>query len=183
MASDRILELLRRPVDQHEYTEIRELWKTHSIAEDNRDLPGLISTLTEDCVYEVLGTGARWEGHEGAARFYTELLTAFPDIHFDLEYIVIGPQGVCEEARVTATHEARWLEHEPTGEKLAWRNAIFFPWDPPPRSSKARWSTPTWSLARDRNPRARTPVAQTPEAVRPGPIRLVSAVIRADLSA
>ena len=93
MASDRILELLRRPVDVDEYTEIRELWKTHSIAEDNRDLPGLISTLTDDCVYEVMGTGARWEGHEGAARFYTELLTAFPDIHFDLEYIVIGPQG------------------------------------------------------------------------------------------
>ena len=50
------------------------------------------------------GTGARWEGHEGATRFYTELLTAFPDIHFDLDYIVIGPQGVCEEAIVTATH-------------------------------------------------------------------------------
>ena len=97
----------------------------HSIAEDNRDLPGLISTLTEDCVYEVMGTGARWERHEGAARFYTELLTAFPDIHFDLEYIVIGPQGVCEEAIVTATHEARWLDHEPTGERLEWRNAIF----------------------------------------------------------
>lgn len=59
MASDRILELLRRPVDLDEYVEIRELWKTHSIAEDNRDLPGLISTLTEDCVYEVVGTSAR----------------------------------------------------------------------------------------------------------------------------
>ena len=78
MASERILELLRRPVVDDEYQEIRELWKTHSIAEDNRDLPGLISTLTEDCVYEVMGTGARWEGHDGAARFYTELLTAFP---------------------------------------------------------------------------------------------------------
>ena len=107
MASDRILDLLRRPVDPDEVAEIRELWKVHSIAEDNRDLPGLISTLTEDCVYTVAGTGARWEGHEGAARFYTELLTAFPDIHFDLDYIVIGPQGVCEEAVVTATHGAR----------------------------------------------------------------------------
>ena len=83
-----------------------------------------------------VGTGARWEGHEGAARFYTELLTAFPDIHFDLEYIVIGPQGVCEEAQVTATHEGRWLEHEPTGERLEWRNAIFFPWDPAARKFK-----------------------------------------------
>jgi predicted ester cyclase len=134
MASEAILELLRRPVDVDEYNEIRELWKTHSIAEDNRDLPGLISTLTEDCVYEVRGwEEARWEGHEGAARFYTELLTAFPDIHFDLTSIVIGPQGVSEEAEVTATHAARWLGYEPTGERLTWRNAIFFPWDPAAR--------------------------------------------------
>src|ERR671911_6158 len=128
MASERILDLLRRPVDVEEFEEIRELWKTHSIAEDNRDLPGLIATLTEDCVYEVAGTGARWEGHQGAASFYTELLTAFPDIHFDLEYIVMGPRGVCEEAGVTAPQGGRGLEHEPTGERLEWRNAIFFPW-------------------------------------------------------
>jgi predicted ester cyclase len=136
MASKRILELLNRPADPAEHAEIRELWKRHSIAEDNRDLPGLISTLTEDCVYTVAGTGARWEGHEGATRFYTELLTAFPDIHFDLDYIVVGPQGVCEEAVVTATHQGRWLDHEPTGERLEWRNAIFFPWDPVARKFK-----------------------------------------------
>lgn len=129
MASERILELIRRPVDPAEHDRIRELWKRHSIAEDNRDLPGLISTLTDDCVYEVMGSGARWEGHDGAVRFYTELLTAFPDIRFELESIVIGPQGVCEDARVTATHVGRWLEHEPTGTQLEWRNAIFFPWD------------------------------------------------------
>ena len=150
MATERILELLRRPVAPDEYTEIRELWKTHSLAEDNRDLPGLISTLTEDCVYEVMGTGARWEGHEGAARFYTELLSAFPDIHFDLEYIVIGPQGVCEEARVTGTHHGRWLEHEPTGERLEWRNAIFFPWDPRQAQVQGRDGV--------HRPRARSPV-------------------------
>jgi predicted ester cyclase len=130
VASDRILDLLRRPVDPDEVAEIRELWKVHSLAEDRRDLPGLISTLTEDCVYTVAGTGVRWEGHAGAARFYTELLTAFPDIQFDLDFIVIGPQGVCEEAVVTATHEGRWLSFEPTGEPITWRNAIFFPWDP-----------------------------------------------------
>ena len=79
---------------------------------------------------------ARWEGHEGATRFYTELLTAFPDIHFELDYIVIGPQGVCEEAIVTATHLGKWLDFEPTGEKLEWRNAIFFPWDPVARKFK-----------------------------------------------
>ena len=129
MSRDAVLEELRREVDPTEYDAIRELWKTHSIAEDKRDLQGLISTLTEDCVYTVDPGGARWEGHEGAARFYTELLTAFPDIHFDLTDIVIGPQGVCEWARVSGTHQSRWLGYEPTGERLVWNVVILFPWD------------------------------------------------------
>jgi predicted ester cyclase len=129
MASDRVLALLRREPTSDEHDEIRELWKHHSLAEENRDLPGLLSTLTDDCVYELVQTGHRWEGHEGAARFYGGLLAAFPDIDFDLTEIVIGPQGVCEEANVTGTHEAAWLGIEPGGERLAWKVVIFFPWD------------------------------------------------------
>ncbi len=133
MSREAALELLRRDIDPAEYDEIRELWKRHSIAEDQRDLPGLLATLTDDCVYELVPNGARWECHDGATRFYTELLTAFPDIHFDLSDIVIGPQGVCEEARVTATHRADWLDYPASGERLEWRVVIFFPWDPDQR--------------------------------------------------
>jgi predicted ester cyclase len=135
-AHDAVVELLRRDVSQEEYDEIRELWKTHSIAEDNRDLPGLISTLTEDCVYELVQTGDRWEGHEGAARFYTQLLTAFPDVTFMLTDIVIGPQGVVEQADVAATHAEEWLGQPGTGERVEWKVVIFFPWDPAKRKFK-----------------------------------------------
>jgi predicted ester cyclase len=128
MAAD-VRDLVRLEPTADEYDAVRELWKRHSIAEDERDLPGLLATLTEDCVYELVQTGHRWEGHEGAARFYTGLLGAFPDIHFALTNIVIGPQGVCEEADVTGTHEAAWLGIAPTGEHLAWQVTIFFPWD------------------------------------------------------
>ena len=108
LAREAIREELGREITPEEYERIRAEWKTHSIAEDRRDIPGLLSTLTEDCVYEVVSTGVLWEGHEGATRFYTELLTAFPDIHFDLQHIVIGPQGVFEEAHVTGTQEGEW---------------------------------------------------------------------------
>jgi steroid delta-isomerase-like uncharacterized protein len=128
-----VRDLVRRDADQSELDAIRELWKKHSIAEDERDLPGLVSTLTEDCVYELVQSGHRWEGHKGAARFYMELLSAFPDIHFDLTDIVIGPQGVCEEADVTGTHQAAWLGFPPSGERMAWKVVIFFPWDPDQR--------------------------------------------------
>ena len=131
-----VLELMRKEVDPAEVAEIRELWKEHSKAEDNRSIEGLLATLSEDCVYTVYPNDVSWHGHEGAARFYTELLTAFPDIVFELQNIVIGPQGVVEEAIVTGTHAAKWLDAEPTGEKMTWRNAIFFPWDPESRRFK-----------------------------------------------
>jgi predicted ester cyclase len=124
-----VRELIRRDPVPDEHDAIRELWKRHSIAEDKRDLPGLLATLTEDCVYELVQTGHRWEGHEGAARFYAGLLGGFPDIDFQLTNIVIGPQGVCEEADVTGTFENAWLGIQPTGERLAWEVTIFFPWD------------------------------------------------------
>ncbi|MFN2572665.1 MAG: ester cyclase [Gemmatimonadales bacterium] len=136
MSTD-VRELLARDVSPDSYREIRELWKAHSIAEDRRDIPGLIATLSPDCVYEVVGEPeARWDGHAGATRFYTELLGAFPDIHFDLQQIVIGPQGVCEEAKVTGTHRGRWLSHAPSGGRIEFRVVIFFPWDP--RTKKFR---------------------------------------------
>ena len=123
-----ILEKYRRIADNKEYAEIRDLYKKHSIAEDNRDLPGLISTLTTDCVYELVQEQVRWNGHKGAQAFYTSLLSAFPDIHFDLTDIVIGPQGVCEEADVTGTHQDEWLGEKPTGKPIDFSVIIWIPW-------------------------------------------------------
>ena len=128
-----VRELLAMEFDDTELNAIRDLWKSHSKAEDARDIAGLMATLTEDCVYEVMGSGHRWEGHEGATRFYMGLLSAFPDIDFNLTNIFIGPQGVCEEAVVIGTHKGEWLGQPPTGEQHVWRVVIFFPWDPEAR--------------------------------------------------
>lgn len=129
MAEERVLELLRRDVSADEYEAVRSEWKRHSLAEDERDIAGLLSTLTDDCVYEIHPGGHTWKGHSGAEHFYTQLLTAFPDIKFDLTNIVIGPQGVCEEARVTGTHLARWLDRPASGNRVEFTVVIFFPWD------------------------------------------------------
>lgn len=129
MDHEEVVALLRRDVTPELYRRVREEWKIHSMAEDRRDIAGLLSTLTEDCVYEIAGTDAVWRGHEGAARFYRELLAAFPDITFQLTNIVIGPQGVCEEASVTATHQGPWLGSPPTGKPVSFTVVIFFPWD------------------------------------------------------
>ena len=108
---------------------IRRLWIDHSRAEDRRDIEGLIATLAPDCVYEIVPTGQRWEGHAGARAFYTGLLGAFPDVHFDLQDIVIGPQGVIEVAALTGTHRGPWAGLEPSGAAVRTTIVIHFPWD------------------------------------------------------
>lgn len=125
-----VVRLLRRRIDPDEYRSIRQLWIAHSIAEDAHDIPGLMATLTEDCVYTVINKGVEWHGKAGATEFYQQLLTAFPDIHFDLQNIVIGPQGVFEEAFVTGTYESQWLDMSPpTGQRIEFAVTILFPWD------------------------------------------------------
>ena len=125
-----VRERLARPVTPELYERIRRLWIDHSKAEDARDLDGLIATLSPDCVYELVPTGQRWEGHDGARAFYTSLLGAFPDVTFDLTDIAIGPQGVIEVARLGATHRGEWAGVAPTGRRVALTVVINFPWDP-----------------------------------------------------
>ena len=69
---------LARRFDPAELRAIKKLWVRHSIAEDARDIDGLIATLAPDCVYEIVPTGQRWEGHAGARAFYTELFGGVP---------------------------------------------------------------------------------------------------------
>jgi len=125
-----IPDLLNRNPNSSEHQKIRQLWMKHSLAEDKRDLDGLISTLTPKCVYELIPTGERWAGHEGARKFYTTFLTAFPDVHFSLTDIVIGPQGVFEAPDVTGTHQAAWANIPAKGKALKFKVIIYFPWHP-----------------------------------------------------
>jgi predicted ester cyclase len=130
VATASIRDRLGWPADPAVHRRIRRLWQRHSIAEDRRDIDGLIATLTPDCVYELVPTGQRWEGHAGARTFYQDLFAAFPDNRFSLTDIVIGPQGVFEVATLEATHRAPFAGLAATNEPVRLTVAILFPWDP-----------------------------------------------------
>jgi len=107
---------------------IKEEWKKHSIAEDKRELEVLLETMTEDCVYELVPTGEIWRGKDQVRNFYTSLWTAFPDAKFQLTNIVVGPQGVAEEAMLSATHRGPWMGIQATNKPVKFMLVIFFPW-------------------------------------------------------
>lgn len=121
---------LGRGFDPAELRAIKRLWVRHSNAEDARDIDGLVATLAPECVYEIVPTGQRWDGHAGARAFYTELFAAFPDNRFALTDIVIGPQGVFEAARLTGTNLGPWAGAPASGLPVSLDVLILFPWDP-----------------------------------------------------
>ncbi len=127
---ERVRERLGWAADAATQRRIRRLWQRHSIAEDRRDIDGLISTLAPECVYEFVATGLRWEGHAGARAFYTELFAAFPDNRFSLTDIVIGPQGVFEAVVLEASHLGPFAGLAPTQRPVRLELAILFPWNP-----------------------------------------------------
>lgn len=129
MIPDHVRGQLDAAYSDEKYQQILALWKHHSISEDQRSIEGLMSTLTEDCEYVMRPSGTKWQGKAGATRFYTELLSAFPDIKFELQNIVIGPQGVYEEADVTGTLLGNWQGWRGDGQNVEFTVQIFFPWD------------------------------------------------------
>ena len=121
---------LSRRFDPDEQRAIKRLWVRHSIAEDARDIDGLVATLAPSSVYELVPTGQCWEGHDGARSFYTELFGAFPDNRFELTEIVVGPQGVFEAARLTGTNLGPWGGVPASWLPVDLEVLILFPWDP-----------------------------------------------------
>ena len=133
MGEGTVRQRLGRRFDNTELRAIKRLWIEHSIAEDKRDIPGLLATLADECEYEMVPTGQRWQGLDGVRAFYTELFAAFPDNRFALTDIVVGPQGVFEAARLTGTNLGPWAGVPASGMPVDLQVLILFPWDPATR--------------------------------------------------
>ena len=118
-----------QPFDQVEYDRIKELWLDHIAAEHRGDIPGLLATLTDDCVYTMLNNGKTWHGHDGATEFYGKFLSAFPENCFAVTNVFIGPQGVVEEAHFNGVHKGDLLGLPSTGQPIEFDVVLLFPWD------------------------------------------------------
>jgi predicted ester cyclase len=124
---------VQREVTQEQYDAIRAAFLLHCERELEGDIEGVLQTLTPDCVYAHPQSGATWEGHDGARRFYEAFLGAFPDNQWELHDVVIGPQGIMSNVTMTAHQRHPFLGVDQTGHAVRWRLNNMFPWDPDQR--------------------------------------------------
>lgn len=108
---------------------IKRLWQKHVLAENRRDIPGLLATLCEHPVYMIMATGLTYEGREGVASFYQGLFDGMPDANFDLKSVTVGEDMVVEESVFTGTHTGPLFDLPPSGKYITFPLIIMFPFD------------------------------------------------------
>src|SRR5258708_4403671 len=105
----------------------KRLWQKHVLAENRRDIPGLLATLVEDPLYILMATGQEYRGKEGVASFYQGLFDGLPDASFDLQGVTIGEDMVVEESRFHGTHNGTFFGIPATRKFVTFPLIIMFP--------------------------------------------------------
>ncbi len=107
--------------------QLKRLWQRHVLAENRRDIPGLLATLVDEPQYTIMATGQTYDGKSGVAAFYQGLFDGLPDATFDLQTVTIGEEMVVEESRFRGTHNGALFEIPPTGKFVTFPLIIMFP--------------------------------------------------------
>lgn len=101
---------------------VRELfaaWNAH-------DVEAFIKRLDPKTTWESDAFPASFSGHEGARQFFKIYVTAFPDLHLDIEQILAADSYVVVRWRSTGSHLGRLAEVPPTGRRVSLRGCTVF---------------------------------------------------------
>jgi hypothetical protein len=98
--------------------EMLAVYQRHRVAEEARDYPAVMETLTEDCFLEHVSLALRSEGKEDATRAYEELFGAFPDLAPIPGGIAYGDDVLVAFGELHGTMRGAWLGLEPTGREF-----------------------------------------------------------------
>jgi hypothetical protein len=126
-----ILAQLRLRCDPAEERRIRRVWQRLTLGMGANDPDILQASFTPDCRLELASGERIWRGHTGLLQFYSELQCALPDLTLTPSVVVIGPQGVFEQAQIGGTHVCDWGPFIATGERITFEVLMYFWWERP----------------------------------------------------
>ena len=94
------------------------VYQRHRAAEEARDYPSVMETLTDDCFLEHVSLGLRSEGKDDATRAYEKLFAAFPDLGSVPGGIAYGDDVLVAFGELHGTMRGPWLGLPPTGREF-----------------------------------------------------------------
>lgn len=104
-----------------------DLVHEHLAAEDRRDVPAVLATFTDDCVYRIPAYDVDLRGKEAIGQFYTSMFESFPDFVNVSTTVHPSTDAVFVEVVTERTHEGVWRSIAPTGRTFRSTSLAQFP--------------------------------------------------------
>jgi steroid delta-isomerase-like uncharacterized protein len=98
-----------------------KLAKAALAAINAHDIDGYLKNIDDSFVgeSETLGT---IHGRDGARQMLTTMFQAFPDLHIEVEQIIVSGDHVVSRALLTGTHKGSFAGVPATNKKVSWRS-------------------------------------------------------------
>jgi steroid delta-isomerase-like uncharacterized protein len=90
----------------------------HVRCENRHDLDAVMATFGDDARYDDEPWADHRTGSDGVRSYYTELISALPDLHIDVQHQHVGSEGLALEVIIRATHLGPWRGLPATGRRL-----------------------------------------------------------------
>ena len=90
----------------------------HVRCENRHDLDAVMATFGDDARYDDEPWADHRTGRDGVRSYYTELISALPDLHIDVQHQHVGSEGLALEVIIRATHLGPWRGLPATGRRL-----------------------------------------------------------------
>jgi steroid delta-isomerase-like uncharacterized protein len=90
----------------------------HILLENQRDLDGVLSTFGNSAHYDDEPWDEHYEGRDGVRQFYTQLMTALPDLEVEVRRRYLADEAILVEVTVRGTHLGGWKGLPATGRRV-----------------------------------------------------------------
>ena len=91
----------------------------HIRLENAHDLEGVLKTFGDTSRYDDEAWGEHYERADGVRAFYTQIMTALPDLKIDVQRQHITEDAILVEVVISGTHQGAWRGLPATGRKIS----------------------------------------------------------------
>lgn len=103
------------------------LVEEHLAAEDRRDVPAVLDTFTDDCIYRIPAYDLDLRGKGSIGEFYASMFRSFPDFVNVSTTVHPSADAIFVEVVTERTHDGVWRSLAPTGRTFRSTSLAQFP--------------------------------------------------------
>jgi steroid delta-isomerase-like uncharacterized protein len=90
----------------------------HVRMENEHDLEGVLRTFGEAAQYDDEAWGEHFRGRNGVRAFYSQIMTALPDLQIDVQRRHVAADAILLEVLIRGTHLGSWRGLPATGRRV-----------------------------------------------------------------